>query len=174
MRHGQTWTNQSFRETFPMDSREARAELAGLVEVGVATADGERGGRVYRIAAHLTSDESETSPVLTTSAMIAPEFAMKEGNSATVNQPPSGRRKNWELIGQHLQTGEMTAAEIIEATGLTARQVQYALQQMRETGLVILIGSQGHRDSRYRTGSPPPSVPTTSPARRTRQQPPPP
>jgi len=36
MRHGQTWTNQSFRETFPMDSRDARLELAGLVDAGVA------------------------------------------------------------------------------------------------------------------------------------------
>jgi len=36
MRHGRTWTNQTFRETFPMDAREARNELAGLVKVGRA------------------------------------------------------------------------------------------------------------------------------------------
>jgi ATP-dependent DNA helicase RecG len=50
MRHGTVWTNQSFRETFPMDPREARKELAGLVEVGLAVAEGERRGRLYRLS----------------------------------------------------------------------------------------------------------------------------
>ncbi len=57
MRHGQTWTNQTFRETFPMDSREARTELAGLVEAGVATAEGERGQRIYRLPDALTGQQ---------------------------------------------------------------------------------------------------------------------
>ncbi|MDQ1306574.1 MAG: ATP-dependent helicase RecG [Actinomycetota bacterium] len=34
MRHGRTWTNQTFRETFPMDSREARAEPASAATTG--------------------------------------------------------------------------------------------------------------------------------------------
>jgi len=40
-------------------------------------------------------------------------------------------------------------AELVAATGLTTRQVQYALQQMRDAGLVTLIGSPGQRESRY-------------------------
>ncbi|GAB6903684.1 hypothetical protein JCM9957A_67760 [Kineosporia succinea] len=149
MRRGQTWTNQSFRETFPMDSREARTELAGLVEAGVATADGERGGRVYRIAAHLTGE------ALIPTARITSQSAPQPGNSPADKTSPNARRKNWDLIQRHLNTGDMTAVEISEATGLTARQVQYALQLMREAGSVALIGSQGHRDSRYRIVAPP-------------------
>lgn len=124
MRHGHTWTNQTFRETFPMDSREARLELAGLVDAGVATADGERGGRVYRLA------------------------EQSEGPQATTAQG-QGRRNNWDAITAQLQDGGKSAAEIAAATGLTARQVQYALQQLRDAGLVTLIGRRGARASRY-------------------------
>jgi len=37
----------------------------------------------------------------------------------------------------------------VTATGLTARQVQYALQQMRAAGLVTLVGNPGAHESRY-------------------------
>ncbi|GAB3267101.1 hypothetical protein GCM10027456_51720 [Kineosporia babensis] len=140
MRHGQTWTNQSFRETFPMDSRQARAELAGLVEAGVATADGERGGRVYRIAPAPASRRRSSPP-----ASVPAGFPVSVPSGRG-----SGRHQNWEPIQQQLQTGEKSASELAEATGLSARQIQYALQQMRDAGLVTLIGSPGRRESRYR------------------------
>ncbi|MBT0770259.1 winged helix-turn-helix transcriptional regulator [Kineosporia sp. J2-2] len=157
MRRGQTWTNQSFRETFPMDSREARTELAGLVEAGVATADGERGGRVYRIAAHLIGYVPTPSARMSP-APITSQSTSQSGNSSADNISSHARRKNWDLIRRHLRTGDMTAAEITEATGLTARQVQYALRQMREAGSVTLVGGQGDRDSRYRVVTPPRGV----------------
>ena len=43
----------------------------------------------------------------------------------------------------------MTVTQLATATGLTNRQVRYALQQLREAGLVTLIGSPGRRLSRY-------------------------
>lgn len=148
MRHGQTWTNQNFRETFPMDSREARSELAGLVEAGVATAEGERGGRVYRLADALTDRERATPRMFSTALSKTGPRTLTGPSSATGRA--SGRRANWEVVAQQLETGEKTASELVATTGLTARQVQYALQQMRDAGLVDLIGSRGRRESRYR------------------------
>lgn len=52
-------------------------------------------------------------------------------------------------LAAHLQAGDMTVTQLATATGLTNRQVRYALQQLREAGLVTLIGSPGRRLSRY-------------------------
>jgi ATP-dependent DNA helicase RecG len=146
MRHGQTWTNQTFRETFPMDSREARTELAGLVEAGVATAEGERGGRVYRLAA-LPTDYEQGRPPSDADDRPAADAVTASATHGVTEGP--GRRSNWKVITAQLQTGAKTAVELMTATGLTARQVQYALQQMRDAGLVTLIGRRGQRESRY-------------------------
>jgi DNA-binding transcriptional ArsR family regulator len=54
-----------------------------------------------------------------------------------------GRNRNGEAILAQLESGPKTATELVKATGLTARQVQYALQQLRDTELVTLIGSPG-------------------------------
>ncbi len=130
MRHGQTWTNKTFRETFPMDSREARQELAGLVDAGVASAEGERGGRVYRLADR------------TVAARVP---AMDMGGPGA----SPGRRANREAIVSHLEAGPRTAVELVAATGLSARQVQYALRQLRDAGRVALVGRRRQRDSYY-------------------------
>ena len=50
LRRGSTFTNRSFRTEFPMDSQEARRELAGLVDRDLARAEGERGSRTYHLA----------------------------------------------------------------------------------------------------------------------------
>jgi ATP-dependent DNA helicase RecG len=140
MRHGRTWTNQSFRDTFPMDSREARLELTGLVDAGVATAEGERRGRVYRLAAPLTGRHDRRPTAATPLLPQTPSAAASQ---------LSGRNRNGEAVLAQLETGPKTATELVAATGLTARQVQYALQHLRDAGLVTLIGSPGRRDSRY-------------------------
>ena len=71
MRHGTTWTNKSFRDMFPMDSREARRALAALVDAGVAVADGERRARTCRL-----------DPRLRTTAAHAPTPADPPGRPA--------------------------------------------------------------------------------------------
>ena len=140
MRHGRTWTNQSFRETFPMDSREARAELAGLVEAGVAAAEGERGGRVYRLTdAHARRQQIDPPAA-------APS---RPGTGPLPERHGSGPLSNQERIFAQLQAGGRTIGELTAATGLTVRQVQYALQQLRDAELVTLVGSPGRRGSRY-------------------------
>jgi ATP-dependent DNA helicase RecG len=121
LRGGQTFTNGTFRLEFPMDSREARRLLTGLVDRGLVIADGERGGRTYRIhagaATELLSDEAGP-----------------------------GRRDNAQTISGQLARGEATAAELSARTNLSLLQVKYALRKLREAGRAeIASGGRGQR-----------------------------
>lgn len=128
MRHGQAWTNKTFRDAFPMDSTRARAELAGLVDAGLAVAEGDRGARVYRLASRLT--EASSVPDL-----------------VWVGELP--RHRNQARILAELETAPRTAAELAELSSLSPRQVQYALQRLREDELIVLVGAIGRRGSYY-------------------------
>jgi predicted ArsR family transcriptional regulator len=68
---------------------------------------------------------------------------------AAVEHQESTKRSNWEGITTQLRSGGKSVAELADTTGLTARQVQYALQQMREAGLVTLVGNRGRHESHY-------------------------
>lgn len=143
MRHGQTWTNSSYRAQFPRDSRDALADLQGLVDSGLAVARGERRGRTYSIApafddgpsddlfANLGDDEAEPVP--------APQRSRR-----------SVREVNGARLVAELERGPATFAELTARTGLSRRQVEYALSLLRERGAVVLDGTQGLRTSAYR------------------------
>jgi ATP-dependent DNA helicase RecG len=146
MRHGRTWTNQSFRETFPMDSREARHELAGLVDAGVAVAEGERRGRAYRLADHVIAGVARGPGNASRSEAPA---SLRPLRSAINAGPTVVGTPNPVRIADELRTGAKTVPELVANTGLTSRQVRYALQRMRDDGVVILIGTRGRTDSRY-------------------------
>lgn len=155
MRHGAEWTNKSFREAFPMDSRESRKLLQDLVSQGVAEAEGERGGRVYFLA-------SAFKPAA--AAMDGQEplwgYFSGEGTPAAAAPPPPSsavsvtdvrpqRARNAELLATLLQTGPAGVSDLMARSSLSERQVKYALQGLREEGQVQLVGGPGHRDSRY-------------------------
>lgn len=124
MRRGRALTNRAFREEFPMDSRDALRALGGLVERGLADADGDRGGRIYRLGASLRRD-----------------------GTAAARRP---RRDHSATVLAQLAQGERTVYEIVVATALTERQVSYALRKLRAAGRVeIASGGQG-RHTTYR------------------------
>ena len=125
MRHGESWTNRSLRDRFPMDSTEARALLTDLVERGLADASGEGRGRAYRLraAAALTS---EVVPI------------------------PVKRPKHADLILDALTDGPRSIRDLVAATGLSERQASYALARLREMGDVVLLGGAGQRGTIYR------------------------
>lgn len=129
MRHGETWTNKTLRDAFPMDSRDATRTFAGLVEEGLAQARGERGGRVYELAEDLDEDSIEPPPMDLIDEADLPETTV--------------------AILEALRSKPLTMNEIQEATGLTYRQAQYALARLRETGRVNLDGGRGQRNSLY-------------------------
>lgn len=115
MRRGTLFTNSAFRGEFPMDSRDARRELAGLVERGLATAHGERGGRTYRIA---------------------------EGLDALAERSAAPTRQVRELLAAEPRD----IAYIVRKTGLTRRQVSYAIKKLRGAGEVEIVeGGRGKR-----------------------------
>lgn len=128
MRHGKSWTNKTFRDAFPMDSRDATRALAGLVDAGLAQARGERGGRIYELGEEL--DENVPEPPIN----LIDEGQLPQTTAAVLAA---------------LQASPGTINDLIDATGLTYRQVQYALANLREAGRVILDGGRGKRDSRY-------------------------
>lgn len=146
MRHGRNWTNSSYRSEFPRDSRDARADLQGLVDAGLAVAQGERGGRVYSIAPEIEDHVSDDL------------FANLDGDEADTSAGAEGPRRsarelNGERLLAELARGPVSFAELVTRTGLSRRQVEYALTLLRHRGDVMLVGTQGLRTSVYRLGA---------------------
>lgn len=160
MRHGTTWTNRSFREQFPMDSTRARALLTDLVERGLAQAHGERRSRAYVLDPTLQETAGEgTSP---RPGRSAPLTDARSGRSVRAEVEPGatpqpvrqralpGRvTRNGASVMEVLAQGPATAGDIAGATGLSNRQVLYALNKLIEQGEVETTGGQGVRGTRY-------------------------
>jgi ATP-dependent DNA helicase RecG len=125
MRHGEFFTNASLRSGFPMDSRDATRLLADLVDAGLAEAQGERGGRIYRLGSTLSG-----------------RLSLLDDNSTSTDSE--------SRVLDVLADGPAARRAIQEQTGLTQRQIQYALQSLRESGQVQLDGGRGRRTSVYR------------------------
>lgn len=155
MRHGVRWSNKTFREVFPMDSREARTLLQDLVSKGLAQARGERGSRVYALAVNVGEKGFEVvdQPELP----LVADRDLGKSDAVIVDLPGRGqtgdRSRNAEQILGLLSAGPATRSEIESATGLSTRQIGYALAELRATGQVALIGGPGVRDSRYQRAS---------------------
>jgi ATP-dependent DNA helicase RecG len=141
MRHGTAWSNKSLREAYPMDSRQATATLTGLVAVGLAEPVGDGSARVYRLATLNPADMVAPVPV---SAVLQRETIAKPSRRY------SSRRANAQkLLDLLTRGGPATLAELATNCGLTDRQAQYALDLLREQGVVELLGGRGIT-SRYR------------------------
>lgn len=150
MRHGKQWTNSSFRTEFAMDSLEARHALLDLVDRGLAVAIGENRGRAYRLAPAdaegATASENSRTPVTE-----LPE-GIGTSDVAPVAPPSAGRpgTRNQTRILAYLSSGVGTVREIVDLSGLTPRQVTYALNRLIEQGEVVRHGGQGSRATTYR------------------------
>lgn len=153
MRHGREWTNALVRDEFaPIDSRDARASLQGLVNMGLAVSRGERGGTTYLAAAEHAAPVDE-QPVVT---VHPPTSASMPAQGASPSVPASNERGwrpntvNAATILEALADGPLTRDEILAATGLTARQVLYALTRLKESDHVVVDGGRGVRGTTYR------------------------
>lgn len=131
MRNGMTWTNRTLRDRFPMDSTKARAMLIDLVERGLAEAQGDGRGRVYRLAVGGAS----ASPKVT-----------GQGETDAAAQ----LTRHAVPILDALSEQPLSVATLIERTDLTGRQVRYALKRLRATGTVEQIGGVGKDGTVYR------------------------
>lgn len=153
MRHGDDWTNRRVREEFaPIDSREATASLQDLVSRGLAVASGERGQTSYSlVSGHDPMDISEELPHVRILGLRG------TGETSDVQEPLfdpdswlSGLGNNTTAIWRALEVGPQKVADLAEMTGLTPRQVRYALNRLIENGHVAVTGGQGRKDTSYR------------------------
>lgn len=94
----------------------------------------------YRISPSLASSAQEQLEVLET-ALSRPARLDDMG-------APRPRVKNSDSILSAMAAAS-TLHELVAATGLTEGQVRYALKRLIESGDVVMIGSQGVRDTRY-------------------------
>lgn len=140
MRHGRVWTNSTFREQFPRDSTRARADLQGLVEAGLASAHGERGGRTYTLATTIPGGSPEFD-LFDTLAEPTPD-EVPPAETAPISRHAA------EILDA-LRAGPVSMQMIITSTGLTRRQVAYGLQRLRHNGVVTVNGRQGLRSTTY-------------------------
>lgn len=145
MKHGGVWNNVRVRREFaPIDSTAARRFLQRLVEAGLAAADGERRQTSYRLAPSLAS-RTQKEPEVSDTVPSTP--TRRDDGSA-----PRRSIKHADPILGAMATAS-TLRGIIEATGLTEGQVRYALKKLIEKGDIVMVGSQGVRDTHYERAS---------------------
>lgn len=148
MRDGHRWTNSSLRKTFRMDSVEARALMTNLVERGLVISIGEKKGRAYQIAP--TFDEvRDDRPALWDDSEIA-EPPLSNDSKNKTRTARTSRDQNAALIRQALSTTPKSLQDLATELDLTTRQVTYALELLRASNTVEIVGSQGKRDSTYK------------------------
>ncbi|AOW95251.1 hypothetical protein BFN03_18930 [Rhodococcus sp. WMMA185] len=146
MRHGQEWTNSFVRQEFaPIDSTDARAVLQGLVTAELAVASGDRGSTTYHLAPKLAEGIERTVPTveILDAGDDTPTPSGVPGNAELAklasNVPPV-----WGALDQ-----PRSVRELVDATGLKAHQVKYALNKLIDRGIIQIYGGPGHRGTRY-------------------------
>ncbi len=130
MRHGKSWTNSAYRRRFGCDSQQARRQLQELVNRGYAEAQGQRGSTSYVLASDNTRPTSGTTDIT-----VPPEISTLSTNTPAV----------WAS----LEDGPRTRQQIVKATGLSPRQVTYALKHLQEAGFVEKDGRRGDTTTTY-------------------------
>ena len=124
MRRGIAWSNSTVRDEFaPMDPVDARRLLQQLVDQGLAVMTGSRGTAIFE---------------------LAPEYGGAPTDAMIHSLGP-----NAVTVWASLQKPG-TFRELVNRMPLTQRQVRYALDRLRDEGVVILDGVPGQRDSIYR------------------------
>ncbi|WP_344101803.1 ATP-binding protein [Myceligenerans crystallogenes] len=123
MRHGESWTNRSLRDRFPMDSTVARTLLTDLAERGLAVALGDGGARVYKLGP-------------SAGGAVSPAYSALPTHGETILNVLTG--------------GPHDIKSIVKATELSDRQVRYAINRMLDDALVEKLEGPGRQGSRYR------------------------
>ncbi|MDK8305447.1 ATP-binding protein [Corynebacterium imitans] len=139
MRNGETLTNASYRQEFPMDSTQARAELQQLVEFGLASTSGQAGGTVY-------SFRQEDTPAPATPESAAPKPAQPQARVYLRSE------EKITLIRKALHDAgrPLTKRELSERTGMSYGQINPTLKAMEQQGTIVFTEKQWNaRNQRY-------------------------
>lgn len=145
LHRGEVWSNARVRDEFrPIDSREATRLLTQLVDVGVAVADGQRGGTTYLLAPALAGNHPVEPLPTEVNAPILNRRA-----AATERKAPPPRTRNGQTILDALAGGPASIEQLREATFLTIGQLRYSLRLLIADGDVVMNGSQGVHHTTY-------------------------
>lgn len=128
MRHGRSWTNSTYRRRFGLDSAEARRQLQELVNLGLAEVSGTKGSTSYALAPIEQQPDSSEHSNHEVEDQVPEEVIAVSANAAAV----------WSCLAT-----PKTRAQITEATGLTGRQVKWALDHLKTAGFIVFQGRQG-------------------------------
>lgn len=154
MRHGQAWTNALVREEFaPIDSRDAKSALQGLVNMEFAVARGERGQTQYVVAPQHAATPQDGPHVVVRSpaaSLIAQQDPLPSEPAAASAEGSPKLAASASAVLRALAGGPLTLAGLQAVTGLTRRQVSYRVNRLREDGVVAVDGGQGKRNTTYR------------------------
>lgn len=134
--HGDEWSVERLTRDFsPLTVEEATEVLSQLTRRGLVAVDLDAASQIS-LARNSTagSQQKEGVPDVT---------GTQEGGPALLS-------KNGGLILRAVEEGADTVLEMMDATGLTRRQVDYALKQLLSAGVLIREGGQGHRRTFYR------------------------
>lgn len=157
MRHGTTWTNPLVRDEFaPIDSTDARAALQGLVTSGIAKTEGARRGTRYMISDRFRVPTAKISTSilreLTDISVLIPPASGSDsswgGEAAKVKNAP-------QILAALEANGPLGTVSLINVTGLSRRQVTYALRRLIALEAVHRKGALGNPRTVYSLASPP-------------------
>lgn len=150
MRHGRVWTNQDVRDEFGLDSVKAREALRGLVQAGLAETDGERRSTRYSLSRAAGGSTPRRRMPTIFDILEDTDDDVATTRPSTARRPTAAAR-NGELLLRALEDGPRSAAALTETTGLSPRQVSYALRKLIEQDRVRMNGRQGARGTTYAT-----------------------
>ena len=154
MRHGVTWTNLMVRDEFaPIDSTDARAALQGLVVSGISETTGTRRGTKYVIAARFRLPKR--GPPLRSSDMsrrLTWFLPVADANSAAEASGVKSGVNSSAILDALRANRELSARSLMAATGLTRRQVIYALRGLVQQDRVVRVGGPGSPTTTYASG----------------------
>lgn len=153
MRHGEVWTNGRVRAEYaPIDSRDARSALQGLVSAGFAQMDGDLGQASYGILPQFASpaDASPDPRVSIREPGREDDVSPDQEPLPEEDAPLRPLTKNGPLVLKALEAGPRSKSDVASSTGLTEGQVGYALAALTKAGLVEMLGRWGDRTTTYR------------------------
>ena len=160
--HGRRWTSDRIAVEFgPVAGPFIRAQLGGLVEKGLVESTEYREHSSYQLhgvwlrhAAEHFGRLYSFGPSLTHTGVEASDGSSAPA-PARVTQPEdrahraAATSKHGEALWKALGNSPQDIHDLIEATGLSASQIRYAVQRLIVEGLVQRSGGQGHRKTTY-------------------------
>lgn len=160
--HGRRWTSDRIALEFgPVAGPYIHAQLRGLVDKGLVASTEYREHSSYQLHDVWLRDAAEhfgriysfsPSPPHSGEAASVESSApapVRPTQSADGAQRAAGTSKHGETLWKALGENPQDIHDLIEATGLSASQIRYAVQRLIAAGLVQRSGGQGHRTTTY-------------------------